>query len=71
MAQLDTGRTKLLDSFESLADHWQRLTDLWDDAARRQFEEQFWQHLPERIASAVRAADRLGQVIGHMKDDCE
>jgi hypothetical protein len=71
MAQLDTGRTKLVQSFEALLARWEQAKAQWDDAARAQFEEQFWQHLPERVASAARAADRLGQVIGSMKEACE
>ncbi len=67
---LGTGWAELQSALKDLRKHWDTVQGVWKDAARDDFEDNDWGPLEERVRAALRAMDRLSQVLGQMKQDC-
>ncbi len=67
---LFTGRAKLYDGMKTLRAHWDDIQQIWKDPVRDEFEEQHWKPLEVQLHSAMRAIDRLDQVLTKMRRDC-
>jgi hypothetical protein len=67
---LSTGRAKLFNAHKSLRTRWERLHDVWNDAVRRDFDENVWKVLDDQAQTTLRATDRLDQVLGQLFRDC-
>lgn len=67
---LSTGRGKLFNAMKVLKPHWEQVKEIWNDPVRQDFEENFWNHLDERVEATLRATDRLDQVLLTMRRDC-
>jgi hypothetical protein len=66
--------TAQLDMHSALKDlrvRWEDVSAVWNDAVRREFENQHWEPLVQRVVAALRAMDRLGPVLMKLRQDCE
>lgn len=69
--RIDAGRGKLYATLKETRIRWQKTTDVWDDEARRDFEEHVWQPLDDMAAEALRAMDQLSQLFHQIRQECE
>ena len=67
---LDTGRYQLYAALKTLRERWDETLQVWHDAIRRDFAEDYWDPLEQRVQSALSAIDRLAQVIIRAKEEC-
>ncbi len=67
---LSTGRMQLNSSYKDLKPHWQDVQESWHDIVQRNFEETYLEPLDEQLQSALRAMDRLAEVMARMQQDC-
>jgi hypothetical protein len=68
---LSVGRTKLRDALEALDARWQETRKRWADVVRQDFEENYWAPVAPDVQTALRAIDRLDQVLFRLRQDCE
>ncbi len=66
-----TGRGKLYGSLKDLRLRWEDTQRVWDDPVSRDFDENLYQPLEAHAQAAIRAIDRLGQVMQQMQSECE
>jgi hypothetical protein len=64
-------RSQLFDAQKSARGHWDNLLDVWDDAARREFDEQTWQPLDKHVGELLRAIDQLSVLFAQIRNECE
>jgi hypothetical protein len=43
---------------------------VWNDPVRKDFEETYWPALEERVQAAMRAIDRMAQVLAQARQEC-
>ncbi len=68
---LDTGRYQLFSCFKTLRAHWEETCAHWQDEVRQDFEEQYWGALEPRVQATMAGIDRLGQIIGRARQECQ
>jgi len=67
---ISTDRAKLHNQLKDLAVRWEEIKGTWDDAVRREFEENHWEVLAARVQAALRAMDQLATVMTQVRHDC-
>jgi len=67
---LTTGRTQLNSALKTLRLHWEETKEVWTDAVRRDFEEEFFVPLEQEVQTTLRGIDRLSQIVGEMRQQC-
>jgi hypothetical protein len=67
---VNAGRTKLYNSFKNFRVHWEAIQSVWNDAARHEFEESFFEPLERQLHTTLRAIDRLDTALMRFKNDC-
>lgn len=67
---LDAGRFKLHTAWKVLNERWQASRMSWNDSVRDEFDREFWSEVEPTVRSTLAAIDRLGQVLGAMKQEC-
>jgi hypothetical protein len=50
---------------------WEDTQKVWDDPVSKDFDEHLWQPLEAQAQSAIRAIDRLAQIMHQMQSECE
>jgi hypothetical protein len=65
------GRYQLTNAFKSLKQEWETTENVWRDIVRREFAENHWDPLAQRLSAMLTAMDRLDQALAKMKQDCE
>jgi hypothetical protein len=68
---LETSRFQLFSALKTLRVRWDDTCRQWDDAVRRDFEKEFWNHVEPGVVTALAALDKLAQVIGRLKQECQ
>jgi hypothetical protein len=68
--KVDAGRGKLYDAQKVLRHHWDEVAELWNDPVRVEFEEKVWRPLDEDTSEALRAIDRLAQILNECRRAC-
>jgi hypothetical protein len=68
---LETSRFQLFSALKALRLRWDDVCGQWDDAVRRDFEAEFWNHVEPGVTATLTALDRLAQVIGQLKRECQ
>jgi phage gp29-like protein len=63
---LASASAKLQHDLKNLRTHWEISQELWDDQARRDFEEQHLEPMCRAVDQAVRAIDELQVVMNRM-----
>jgi len=69
-ANLTTGRGRLNMGLKDLRLRWDQTQTEWNDAARRDFEENHYAPLEPLIQATLRGMDRLSAVLHQMQRDC-
>ena len=67
---LDTGRYQLYAAMKSLRERWEQTQETWRDMIRRDFADDYWDPLEQRVQSALAAIDRLAQVMTRAREEC-
>ncbi|HEV3143449.1 MAG TPA: hypothetical protein VGZ47_06135 [Gemmataceae bacterium] len=71
MISTATGRGKLYGVLKDLRFKWDELENLWNDPVRKDFEEEVWEELVAQSQNAIRAMDRLAQIMMQMQNECQ
>ena len=71
IGDLSSGVGQLREATEKLQHAWFRTQEHWKDASSRNLEENHLQPLAGELASAMAAIQHLGDVLSHMRRDCE
>lgn len=67
---LSGGRSKLHNAMKVLVVRWEAVKEAWDDPVRRDFEAHFWEPVEGEVPLALRAIDRLDQVLHRLRQEC-
>jgi hypothetical protein len=67
---LDTTRYQLHSSLKTARLRWEDTCQQWNDGVRRDFENEFWNHVEPAVQAAVAALDRLAVTINQLRQDC-
>lgn len=68
---VQVSRARLFGALKELRGRWSRIRDQWDDEAARSFEETVLDPLEPRVRSAVTALEKMGQILGTVRRECE
>jgi hypothetical protein len=68
--KVDAGRGKLYDAQKVLRGRWDQVSELWSDQVKAEFEEKTWLPLDELTSEALRAIDRLAQILVECRRAC-
>lgn len=71
MISTASGRGKLYSSLKDLRLRWDDTEKIWDDEIRRNFEEKLFEPLVQHCQAAIRAMDRVSQLMAEVQNDCE
>lgn len=69
--KLTTGRTKLFKAAQVLGQRWDQTRPGWNDAVRREFEDEFLTPLQEQTKATLRGIDRLSDILEEVYKDCD
>lgn len=70
MISTASGRGKLYGAVKDVRLLWDDTEKIWDDEVRRDFEEKLFDPLVQQCQSAIRAMDRLSQLMAQVQNDC-
>ena len=71
MISTASGRGKLYGVLKDIRFKWEELEALWNDPVRKDFEKDVWEPLVAQSQSAIRAMDRLSQIMMQMQNECQ
>lgn len=66
-----TTRSQVYDAQKTAQAHWQAVLDDWNDAARREHDEQVWTPLDAAVSEGLRAIDQLSVLFAQIRTECE
>ncbi len=69
--RVGANRSQLFDAQKSARAHWELVQDVWDDVARREFDEKTWQPLDRHVSDLLRAIDQLSVMFTQIRNECE
>ena len=64
-------KARLLGITKELALHWQETRNYWQDAKSQEFEREFLQELFIGVDRTVTTMEKLDDVLGKVRKDCE
>jgi hypothetical protein len=64
-------RSQLYDAQKTARARWEATAELWDDIARREFEEKVWEPLDRHVSDVLRAVDQLSVAFAQIRHECE
>jgi hypothetical protein len=70
-SDLATGASRIRHSLENLETVWNEISDQWDDAVSRRFQEHHLQPMVPRVKLALDAISRMSLLIDEVERDCE
>ncbi len=65
-----SARKRLSDAERTLMMHWDRVSEVWDDAASRRFYEEHVGPLVPAVRSATQAMGRMHDIVERAKREC-
>ncbi len=68
---LETSRYQLHSTLKTVLLHWDETCRLWNDPVRREFEADYWNQLEPGVMQALSALEKLAQVIGRLRQECQ
>ncbi|HLW67302.1 MAG TPA: hypothetical protein VKS79_18450 [Gemmataceae bacterium] len=71
MISAASGRGKLYGVLKDLRVKWEELETKWNDPVRKDFEKEVWEPLLTQAQRAIRAMDRLSQIMMQMQNECQ
>jgi hypothetical protein len=66
-----TGRGKLYGSLKDMRILWDETEKFWNDEVRQNFEEKIFDPLVQQCQSAIRAMNRVAQLMAQVQNECE
>ena len=69
--KVGANRSQLFDAQKAARAHWDTVQDVWDDAARREFDEKTWVPLDKTVSEVLRAVDLLSVIFTEIRNECE
>lgn len=69
--KLTTGRAKLFKATQVLGQRWEQTRPGWNDAVRRDFEEEFLAPLLQQTTVTLRGIDRMSGILEEVYKDCD
>jgi hypothetical protein len=67
---LDTSRYQLHTAFKTARLRWEETCQHWNDGVRKDFENDFWDHVEPAVLAALSALDKLAVVMSTAKQEC-
>ena len=67
---LSVAKANLMDAMKILRLRWDRARASWDDAAARQFEQEFIAPLDAKILAAAKGLDQVADLTAQVRRDC-
>jgi hypothetical protein len=67
---LSVAKANLVDALKQFRIRWDRVKDVWDDDARRQFEKDFIEGLEPRVIAAAKGLDHVAELLAKVKREC-
>jgi hypothetical protein len=67
---LSVAKANLVDALKQFRARWDRVKDVWDDDARRQFEKDFIEGLEPRVVAAAKGLDHVAELLAQVKREC-
>lgn len=67
---LSVAKANLMDAVKTLRLRWERAREHWDDAAARQFEQEFIAHLDAKVLAAAKGLDQVAELTAQVRRDC-
>jgi hypothetical protein len=67
---LTSNASELSGSLKHLRTLWEETKAVWNDAVRRDFEENDWTPIESHVLSALRAMERLAPILEKAHQDC-
>jgi hypothetical protein len=64
-------RSQLYDAQKTARARWETTGELWNDEARREFEELVWEPMDALVSDVLRAVDQLTVLFTQVRLDCE
>jgi hypothetical protein len=68
--KVDAGRGKLYDAQKVIRGRWDDVSEAWTDQVKGEFETTTWVPLDQQTSDALRAIDRLTQVLTECRRAC-
>ena len=68
---LETSRFQLFSALKAARLRWEDACQQWHDGVRQDFENDFWNHVEPTVMMTISAIDKLAQVIGNLKQECQ
>ena len=68
--KVDAGRGKLYDAHKVIRARWDDVSEAWTDQVKAEFETTTWVPLDQITGEALRAIDRLAQVLTECRRAC-
>ena len=68
--KVDAGRGKLYDAQKVVRGRWDQVSETWTDQIKAEFEEKTWLPLDQQTSDALRAIDRLAQILNECRRAC-
>ena len=68
--KVDAGRGKLYDAQKVVRGRWDTVSEAWTDQVKAEFETTTWVPLDQQTSEALRAIDRLAQVLTECRRAC-
>lgn len=70
VGNLSNGQTELQSCLKTLLLRWEQTQPEWQDSVRHEFEEEHLESLVPLVRDALRAMERLGQVLAQLHQEC-
>lgn len=67
---LNSARGRLLGSLKELHGRWERVSQVWDDPVRADFEKHYIHPLDAKSRTAVAAMEQMEELLAKAKRDC-
>jgi hypothetical protein len=64
---MEEARERLAAGWRSVELHWQDSCEVWDDAVRRSFEQQYWEDAAKTVTSALAQMEALEETISKIR----
>lgn len=64
---MEESRQRLAAAWKSVEQHWQDSCEVWDDAVRRSFEQQYWEDAAKTTTSALVQMEALEETIAQIR----
>lgn len=69
--KIGAARSQLYDAQKTARARWDAVSEVWQDDAARQFEEQIWIPLDQHTSEVLRAIDQVAVLFAQIRSECD